>query len=225
MWLFLEYSFKRAVIHVLYLTEWVSIWQFVLGFGFLPFVQLPGLSGSEYQSFGDAIQDFSDGVRCYLEVIPRCNVDHTFALLSGYTIVNFAFNFCGLFLTKHGSAVLNTVAFTAIIPANTVVFAAPFLGKYREDISFMSVLGTLIVILGVGLYQSNTKTARVELRKLSIEELDTLELEATQPAFQERIIGIDAVAGAHPLAEPRASPRPASSLGAPTKYTKIPWIS
>ena len=181
---------------MLYLTQWVSIWQFLLGFGFFPLVRVPGLSAVAYDSFGDAMIDFWDGIACYLERIPACRADHTFSLLTGYTIVNFAFNFCGLFLTKHGSAVLNTIAFTAIIPLNTIVFAAPFLGRFREDISLMSVLGTCGVILGVFLYQSNTQTARVELRKLSLEELDTFEIETTQSAFQERIIGIDAVAGA-----------------------------
>lgn len=164
---------------MIYLTQWVSIWQFLIGFMYIPFLG----------ELGQVTTNFYNGLRCWLQIDHSCSADQTFWLLTGYTINNFVFNLFGLYLTKHSSAVLNTVAFAAIIPLTAVTFSLPFLGRYREDLQFSTVIGLVFVFFGFYIYQSHAARAKAE----------TLSKEAPaeqQDAFQERIIGIDAVANA-----------------------------
>jgi hypothetical protein len=54
---------------------------------------------------------------------------HTFWLLSGYCLVNFVFNTAGLFVAKHGSAVLNSITYAVLLPVSTLLFCVrPIMG-------------------------------------------------------------------------------------------------
>ena len=112
---------------------------------------IPGLSGTTQSvSFVDIITQFWDGVKC---TFTDCR-PYAALLLVGYCGVNVIFNTTGLFLTKRGGAVLNSLSFFLLLPINTFVFSAPFLGKkYREKFSWYTVGGLAVVLLGFVLYQ------------------------------------------------------------------------
>lgn len=62
------------------------------------------------------------------------SVRHTFFLLLGYMVVNFVYNIAGLYVSKHGSAVLNSISFAALLPLTTLAFCfRPLLGKTVQD--------------------------------------------------------------------------------------------
>lgn len=45
-------------------------------------------------------------------------------------VVNFVYNIAGLYVSKHGSAVLNSISFAALLPLTTLAFCfRPLLGK------------------------------------------------------------------------------------------------
>eukprot|EP00913_Durusdinium_trenchii_P007846 g7364.t1 len=55
--------------------------------------------------------------------------------LPGYCGVNVCFNTLGLYLTKHGSAVLNALSYSMLLPFTTALFFTPLLGPYQEPLT------------------------------------------------------------------------------------------
>ena len=82
-----------------------------------------------------------------------CSERGTFWLLTGYCAVNILFNTLGLYLTKVGSAILQSLAYALLLPLTTVIFAAPFLGAYQETISVYTIAGLIFVMTGFWVYQ------------------------------------------------------------------------
>ena len=70
-------------------------------------------------------------------------------LLPGYTLTNFLYNGLGLYITKHGSAVLRYISYALILPLATMAGASVF----HEHITVYTLVGLLTVIVGFGLYQ------------------------------------------------------------------------
>ena len=88
-----------------------------------------------------------------MEELPECKEKHAFLLLIGYTGLNFLFNTLGLFLTKHGSAVLNGMSYSILLPLTTIAFSLPLLGPYQETLSPYTFGGLGLVLGGFLLYQ------------------------------------------------------------------------
>ena len=153
-----ELSFQDTVIHVYYLTQWVSLWQLLFGFLFMPLLTIPGFGSAGGASMVELWADFTDGTRCYLHIDPECAEKGAFWLLTGYTCLNFLFNTLGLFLTKHGSAVLNGMSYAILLPMTTVAFSLPVLGPYREELTPFTFGGLACVLVGFLIYQHFSDT-------------------------------------------------------------------
>ena len=191
-----EYGFRNANLNVWWLTQWVSFYQFIIGFLFIPLLMIPGLSGSNTTvSFVDILEQFWGGVKC---TFTGCKSPYMALLLIGYCGVNVVFNTTGLFLTKRGGAVLNSLSFSLLLPINAFIFTIPFLGKYREPFSWYTVGGLFIVLTGFVLYQrynvfknpSANKSSSYEEPLLAVGSEGTSSSSYFVPdSFQERIVG------------------------------------
>ena len=51
-------------------------------------------------------------------------------------------NTTGLYLTKHGGAVLNSISFSLLLPITTILFSVPLLGEFRESIFPATYVGS-----------------------------------------------------------------------------------
>ena len=61
-----EANFSREPMDVVYLTQWVSIWQMLIGFALAPMQVLPGVGSADGQSWESIVQSFRDGsIRCF----------------------------------------------------------------------------------------------------------------------------------------------------------------
>eukprot|EP00965_Chrysotila_dentata_P044999 1494767-Pleurochrysis_carterae.AAC.2 len=150
-----EAAFSSEPMDVVYLTQWVSIWQMLFGFVLAPLQMLPGVGNADGVSWGTIISSFADGARCFVEADADgvCASRHTFLLLCSYVAVNFFFNTLGLWLTKHGGAVLNSISYALLLPLTTIVFSLPLLGRYQETAHAATFLGLVIVMLGFGMWR------------------------------------------------------------------------
>ena len=98
------------------------LFGFVLG----PLQLLPGVGSDGGRSWAEICDSFVRGLRCFLQYDDdeadggaaalavgggpggSCGPAHA-GLLCGYVALNFVFNTLGLYLTKHGSAVLQSI--------------------------------------------------------------------------------------------------------------------
>eukprot|EP00411_Alexandrium_monilatum_P006332 CAMPEP_0175305434 /NCGR_PEP_ID=MMETSP0093-20121207/63743_1 /TAXON_ID=311494 /ORGANISM="Alexandrium monilatum, Strain CCMP3105" /LENGTH=277 /DNA_ID=CAMNT_0016601863 /DNA_START=80 /DNA_END=909 /DNA_ORIENTATION=- len=151
-----EATFEDNHLDVWYLTQWVSIFQFLVSFLYMPLLVLPGFGSKDGMPWSEVPRAFSDGLACYLERVPDCAENRAFLLLTGYCGVNVCFNTLGLYLTKHGSAVLNALSFSILLPFTTCLFFTPVLGSYQEPLtrtSIFTLCGLLLTLMGFGIYQ------------------------------------------------------------------------
>ena len=168
----------RRTVNVWYLCFWVSWYQFLVSFLFIPFLALPFIGGSSTPTpLSELPKQFLDGFNCWLGKEPDCvcnsfwihfpkdpsNVGSSPAvkgihcplgppllLIPLYTLINFLYNGAGLIMTKHGSAVLRYISYAMILPITTIVGAPIF----NERVTVFTYIGLGIVIVGFGLYQS-----------------------------------------------------------------------
>eukprot|EP00605_Chrysophyceae_sp_TOSAG23-4_P000468 GSChrysophyteH1.ASY1.ANO1.526.1 assembled CDS len=149
-----EHGFKNLKVHVIYLTQWVSIYQLGWGFLLLPLQTIPGLGSNDGLTMRQSLQSLQNGWRCF------CHEDHTCAenkamwLLTAYIIVNFAFNLMGLYLVKHGSSVLNAISYAIILPLTVISFTLPVLGQYQEAFNWDTIAGLAVVLVGFFVWRS-----------------------------------------------------------------------
>jgi hypothetical protein len=221
-----EMNFNEATLDVWFLTQWVSIYQFLISFCYLPMLLVPGFGSKEGMTWTQVGHSMSDGFNCYLEVegsyvtdsttglhVP-CSERGTFWLLTGYCAVNIMFNTLGLYLTKVGTATLQSLAYALLLPLTTVTFCAPMLGwwsftaPYKETLSGFTLLGLVLVMAGFGIYQHFTNSVggpEEEGSRISsdfYQESSPAGLPGNSPAyssslrrtkqacFQERVIGM-----------------------------------
>jgi drug/metabolite transporter (DMT)-like permease len=177
-----EIAFKDQTVDVWYLCFWVSMYQFLISFLFVPLLGVPFISGSTNPPpLSQLPTQFWDGALCWMGTQPCCCISVTNAtaaaswstnltdlacpldseslcptplgpalwLLPGYTLCNFVYNALGLYITKHGSAVLRYISYALILPLATMAGASVF----HEQITFYTVFGLVTVIVGFGLYQ------------------------------------------------------------------------
>ncbi len=200
-----EHAFKNLAINVIYLTQWVSIYQLLIGFLVAPIQFIPGMGSETGLTFNGILESFYSGFTCYLEYSTACMHRHTFLLCTAYCCINFMFNTMGLFLVKYGSATMNAISYAIILPLTTLAFTSPMLGIYQEKYQESTLFGLVVVLLGFFLWKyedfyqrspghanaANTVIEAREYSKLAGTELDSGPLvpsDGRADAFHERVI-------------------------------------
>lgn len=148
-----EIGFKNLKVHVIYLTQMVSIYQLLWGFLFAPLQLIPGIGVME--SWEDIFTNFYSGFLCFIQWDSECASHGAFLLLTGYCVVNFVFNTSGLYLVKKGSAVWNSITYALILPLTVLAFNLPILGIYTETFSYYTFAGLLVVLCGFLTWRSD----------------------------------------------------------------------
>ena len=206
---------------VWYLTFWVSLYQFLVTFLFVPFLAVPFIGGStEGTPLAELPKQFVDGAKCWLgqELDCQCLAPGELPATAGvskidcplgppmllvplYTLCNFCFNTAGLFMMKHGGAVLSYISYAIILPSTTIAGSAVF----KSTVTPFTYGGLVVVMTGFGIYQRFNEVI-VDSAKLPIlSHMDETEIGmepsphrkgSTQPmaieqsSFQERVIGM-----------------------------------
>ncbi len=198
-----EKAFKRDRVDVLYLTQWVSIFQLLFGLGLAPLQALPGIGSAHGVPISSIPSSFQRSWQCFLQTPSSgCADQHPSPslLLLGFCGINLVFNTAGLFISKHGSAILNVITYAVLLPITTLLFSLhPLMGTYTEPLRATTVAGLLVVVLGFYLYQEPV----LDLEKRSMaeggeEEAGEEEGEWVEegkramgvrvPSFQERVV-------------------------------------
>lgn len=136
-------------VHVMYLTQQVSIYQFIFGFAFAPVESIPGVATSRGLPLRAVLRNL---VSETLHVL-RQPASNKSILLLLYVLANFVLNVTGLYVTKVGSASLSAIASAVLMPCSILAFSAPFLGQFREPLRPETLLGLALVFAGFGLYE------------------------------------------------------------------------
>lgn len=158
-----EYGFKNLSIHVIYLTQLVSVYQFFIGF-----LLAPLMAKVDGRTLQQTAHSFATGFNCFIGVENDvCQGKNSFYYLTGYCIVNFTFNTLGLYLVKHSSATLNSISYAIILPITTLAFTCPLLGRYREKFNINILEGLIVVMIGFLIWkldvsESNGKTSKLD---------------------------------------------------------------
>lgn len=140
-----EHRFDK--VHVMYLTQQVSIYQFFFGFLFAPAQAVPGVATPD----GVPLADVARIVAVETRNLARRQTKTL--LLLGYVLANFVLNSTGLYVTKHGSAALTAIAYSILLPCTTLAFALPCLGPFQEPLRLTTLAGLVIVMAGFALYE------------------------------------------------------------------------
>jgi hypothetical protein len=160
-----ESRFRDEEMDVCWLTQSVSVYQFLLAFALAPLQVIPGVGSVDGLSLAAIWESFVGGWACFGETeASGCAGRHTCALLFLYVFVNFLFNTIGLWLTKHGGAVLNSISYALLVPGTTFFFSIPLLGPFCESLHATTIFGLCTVIAGFFLYRLST------LRRSAVDE-------------------------------------------------------
>jgi drug/metabolite transporter (DMT)-like permease len=154
-----EYGFRNVHMHVMYMTQWVSVYQLLWGFlaGFLQ--QFPGMGSMQGLSVKEISTSFVSGLLCFFHIDKECADRSAFWLLTGYCVVNFVFNTVGLVLMKYDSATLSTITNALVLPLTILAFNLSIMGPYQENCSPDTWLGLIVVLIGFSFW----KLKRIEL--------------------------------------------------------------
>jgi hypothetical protein len=194
-----EATFEKRTLDVWYSTQQVSIVQFFVSFLYMPLLALRGFGSQDGMPLLSIPGAFASGWRCFVHEVPECAESHAFFLVVGYCGVNILFTTLGLYLTKHGSAVLNSLSFSVLLPCTTTIFFMPLLGRFQEPFtqySMLTFLGLLMALAGFWVYQRFAVglSAAADLPPSSTAPLmlcsEVLSSPKGQASFQERVIGI-----------------------------------
>lgn len=177
-----EYGFRNLSIHVIYLTQWVSVYQLLIGFVLAPLQMLPGMGSQDGLNMNEILSGFTNGYDCFMEKNQICADNHAFSSILYYCGINFVFNTLGLYLVKHGGATLNAISYAIILPLTTLAFSSHYLGKYTEPYQPNTLYGLVVVLIGFILwkfesvfnYNNYTTTSIIENEKLNEEGFNTV---------------------------------------------------
>jgi len=182
-----EGNFQERDINVWYLTQYVSIFQFLLSFLFMPLQMLPGFGSIDGMSWAEIPIQFRDGFTCFLEANEECAGKGTFWLLVGYCGVNVLYNTLGLYLVQQASALMNALSFAILLPCTTLLFFTPLAGLSQETFSVyncFTVVGLSIVLCGFALYTSAGREDDFE----AVESENSARTKNSLQTFREPII-------------------------------------
>ena len=148
-----EFGFKDLNIHPVHLTQWVSVYQCIIGIIIMPLQMIPGLGSEDGMTIAESVEGIKYGWRCFLQEEEECAQKHSFALLVSYCAVNFLYNLAGLYLVKHGSSILNAISGAIILPLTVLSFTSPLLGQFKEKFDIMTLVGLIVVLTGFGVWK------------------------------------------------------------------------
>ncbi|GMH87395.1 hypothetical protein TrST_g11883 [Triparma strigata] len=149
-----EANMKEKDLEVYTTTTFISIWQELLGFAFLPLLMLKAFGGL---SQGEILKQMEYGYECYNERPPLEGDDCSgaFSLFWIYVLINWLLNVLLLILTKEGSAVMLVIANALALPITNVAFSVQaIMGDDVEPFSAYDLLGLLLVIVGFLVYSN-----------------------------------------------------------------------
>jgi hypothetical protein len=149
-----EKTMKNKNLDVYITTTFVSIWQEILGFVFLPALCLKTFGGL---SKHDMLHQMSDGYQCFLgyNPSPLDQCDNATALFLAYVFINWILNVNLLMLTKTSSAVMLVVANSLALPITNVAFSIPgIMGADAEPFTVPDLIGLVAVVVGFLIYSS-----------------------------------------------------------------------
>lgn len=195
-----EGNFKEQELDVWYLTQWVSIFQFLISFLFVPLLCLPGFGSIHGTPMSELPGQFWGGFLCFLQVTEECKDKSTFLLLVGYCGINVVFNTLGLYLVKVASALMNALSYAILLPCTTLLFFTPLAGMAQERFDVynsFTVLGLVVVLTGFVQYQRHGRAVEFDLdslpdeiaRKVTDPDHPAGVRHVPQQSFQERIVG------------------------------------
>merc|ERR1719188_894715 len=164
-----EANFQETELNVWYLTQYVSIFQFLISFLFMPLLILPGFGSVDGIPWAEVPKQFHGGFLCFLETTEECAEKHTFWLLVGYCGVNVLYNTLGLYLVKVASALMNALSYAILLPCTTLLFFTPLAGMAREHLTvynWFTVLGLVVVLVGFVQYQRHGRAVDLNLDDL-----------------------------------------------------------
>ena len=149
-----EEKMKGKELDVYEVTTAISVWQFALGFLFMPLLMLKafgGLGKSEIES------QMADGFVCFLGENPRPNdnCDGAFWLFTFYVIINWAYNILLMHMTKEGSAILLTISGAIGMPLTNLAFSIKaVMGDEAEPFTIFDFGGLVCVCIGFLTYSA-----------------------------------------------------------------------
>jgi drug/metabolite transporter (DMT)-like permease len=185
-WTYKEVNFKGPDrVHVVFLTQCVSCYQFLLGLLLLPLQQLP-FFGS--MTLSETASSFIQGWYCFIEADPECQKGQAGLLLWSYCLVNFVYNTAGLFLVKRESARFNAVVAAVILPLNVLVFNLPALGSFTEPFHIETISGLVVVTVGFVLWKMDDLLLFVVGEEFALTNSPLSE--RSQEAFYERSVAL-----------------------------------
>jgi len=204
-----EEALGEQQLDVWYVTQWVTTFQFLATFLFMPLQTLPGLGSRDGMPLSQVPEAFMDGLLCYAERVPECAGKGAFLLLNGFVVANLCYTIAGLYLTTHGSAVLNALSYSLLLPFTTCVFFTPLLGPYQERLTWTSAFtlcGLVLTLCGFAVYQRSSQDAGGSdddapspeapsgdgraMNKTLTEHLLAMRSVTPQPSFNQRTLGM-----------------------------------
>jgi len=192
-----EGNFQEQELDVWYLTQWVSIFQFLISFLFVPLLCLPGFGSVNGTPLADLPGQFYGGFLCAMQVTDECANKPTFWLLIGYCGVNVLYNTLGLYLVKVASALCNALSYAILLPCTTLLFFTPLAGVAQEHFSsydWFTAAGLVFVLMGFTQYQRHGRAVDLEdlpvgiIREVTPDIMEKC-VHPPQQSFQERVIG------------------------------------
>ena len=156
-----EMAFRNVQVHVMHMTQWVSIYQLLWGFVLGVLQLIPGVGSSDGVSLSEINHSFWSGLLCYFQWDEECSSKYTFSLLSGYCVINFVFNVLGLYLVKHDGAVLSTITNALLLPLTVLTFNMPWLGPYQEEYNSLTIVGLGIVTIGFVVWRTRIHSPEI----------------------------------------------------------------
>lgn len=186
-------------VDVWYLCMWVSLYQFVITFLFIPLLAIRGIPGG--MPLDQVWDSLRGGTRCMLGYsgtpcdafaapFPAGHMKGTFWLIGAYLLVNFTWNGCGLLLTKHSSAVLRSLSYSLVVPITSLAFTSALMGSLREPLSRYTLAGLFVVLVGFIVYHNSLgQDAQERAEDSSAEQIECTQSEQSQMySIQERTI-------------------------------------
>jgi hypothetical protein len=150
-----EKCMKEDDMNEVHTTTFVSFWQVLVGFLFLPLMTLKSMGGV---STDQMLPQMYYGWVCFWQGENILDPDdnscgNAFSIFAWYVFVNFIYNFLLLIITKRGSAVLLVISQALSLPVTNITFALPvIMGKDTESLTLDDLLGLVLVCIGFLLY-------------------------------------------------------------------------
>lgn len=149
-----EFGFKDLNIHPIHLTQWVSVYQCIIGFMVMPLQMIPGFGSENGMTIKQSMDGMKMGWECFTLQSERCQENQASTLLWTYCLVNFLYNLAGLYLVKHGSSILNAISGAIILPLTVISFTLPILGVYQEQFDWLTIVGLVVVLTGFTVWKA-----------------------------------------------------------------------